>query len=294
MTSRRFFAAATASMALGMMGAASAADRPAPPSPPAPAPASAMPASGFDCLIEPWQTVELRSAVPGVIEKIFVQRGQTVQRGAPLVALASEVERTAVELARYKSQVLGPTQSAESRLDHAARKVKRRGDLAELNYGSAQEREDAEVEQAVAQADLVTAREAREVARLEYANAAAQLAQRSLASPIDGVVVDQAMYPGELADPRDNKPYILKLAQIQPLRVRLILPLAMYSRVKPGMKAEVTPEKPLEGHHAATVSVVDKVIDAASGTFQVRLELPNVAGQLPAGLKCSVSLQGLR
>jgi membrane fusion protein (multidrug efflux system) len=36
------------------------------------------------------------------------------------------------------------------------------------------------------------------------------------------------------------------------------------------------------------VTVVDKVVDAASGTFGVRLELPNPDLKLPAGLKCTV------
>ena len=40
--------------------------------------------------------------------------------------------------------------------------------------------------------------------------------------------------------------------------------------------------------HTAKVTVVDRVVDAASGTFGVRLELPNHALKLPAGLKCTV------
>ena len=32
----------------------------------------------------------------------------------------------------------------------------------------------------------------------------------------------------------------------------------------------------------------DRVVDAASGTFGVRLELPNPGYRLPAGLKCKV------
>jgi hypothetical protein len=36
------------------------------------------------------------------------------------------------------------------------------------------------------------------------------------------------------------------------------------------------------------VKVVDRVIDAASGTFGVRLELPNRNGKVPAGIRCRV------
>jgi hypothetical protein len=33
---------------------------------------------------------------------------------------------------------------------------------------------------------------------------------------------------------------------------------------------------------------VDRVVDAASGTFGVRLQLPNPGYRLPAGLKCEI------
>jgi hypothetical protein len=48
----------------------------------------------------------------------------------------------------------------------------------------------------------------------------------------------------------------------------------------------VTPEDLGTKPQAALVTVVDPLIDAASSTFGVRLELPNVARSLPAGLRC--------
>jgi membrane fusion protein (multidrug efflux system) len=38
----------------------------------------------------------------------------------------------------------------------------------------------------------------------------------------------------------------------------------------------------------ANVVIVDRVVDAASGTFGVRLTLSNPSNRLPAGLKCRV------
>ncbi|MEO7940445.1 MAG: hypothetical protein ABIR55_17585 [Burkholderiaceae bacterium] len=36
------------------------------------------------------------------------------------------------------------------------------------------------------------------------------------------------------------------------------------------------------------MQIVDKVVDSASGTFGVRLELPNPSGSITAGVKCKV------
>jgi hypothetical protein len=42
-------------------------------------------------------------------------------------------------------------------------------------------------------------------------------------------------------------------------------------------------------HYLAEVKLVDRVIDAASGTFSVRLEIPNPKHEIPGGLRCTLS-----
>ncbi len=46
----------------------------------------------------------------------------------------------------------------------------------------------------------------------------------------------------------------------------------------------------MEGSVEASVTAVDKVADAASGTFGVRLEIRNPGNRIPGGLKCKVRL----
>jgi hypothetical protein len=62
--------------------------------------------------------------------------------------------------------------------------------------------------------------------------------------------------------------------------------------VQRGDRAEVLPETP-KHKFLARVAVVDRVINAASGTFGVRLELPNEKQLVPAGAKCKVKFQTL-
>ena len=69
---------------------------------------------------------------------------------------------------------------------------------------------------------------------------------------------------------------------------RLELQERYFGRIKIGMTADVRPEAPIDGVFKAKVTVVDKVIDAASSTFGVRLEIPNRDLALPAGLRCNV------
>jgi hypothetical protein len=60
----------------------------------------------------------------------------------------------------------------------------------------------------------------------------------------------------------------------------------MFDTIRPGMRATVVPEFPGDRVHVASVTIVDRIIDAASGTFGARLDLPNPDGTIPAGLHC--------
>jgi hypothetical protein len=56
------------------------------------------------------------------------------------------------------------------------------------------------------------------------------------------------------------------------------------------MTGTVRPDLPNAQPYGATVTVVDQVFDAGSGTFGVRLALPNPGGTLSAGLRCHVAI----
>ena len=85
---------------------------------------------------------------------------------------------------------------------------------------------------------------------------------------------------------------MLKLAQVNPLKVEVIIPLNMFGTIKKGMTVQVFPEKPVGGSYKAKVVIVDPVVDSASGTFGVRLELPNKNQKIPAGLTCDAKFPG--
>ena len=122
------------------------------------------------------------------------------------------------------------------------------------------------------------------LADLELQRTLAEVALRTIKSPVNGVVVERFMHPGEF--PKQEK--ILKIAQIDPLRIEVYVPVSLLGKIAVGSTAHVKPEAPLTGEYTAKVTVVDRVVDAASGTFGVRLELPNRELKLPAGLKCSI------
>jgi hypothetical protein len=48
----------------------------------------------------------------------------------------------------------------------------------------------------------------------------------------------------------------------------------------------------VKGTFPARVIIVDRVVDAASSTFGIRLELRNPGNRIPAGIRCKVKFPG--
>ena len=115
----------------------------------------------------------------------------------------------------------------------------------------------------------------------------AMLAQKTIRSPLTGVVVDTFLDPGEYV----GEEPVLQVVQLDPLYVEAVVPAEYHGQIKAGATALVTLASPLNSSHRARVEIVDLVLDAASNTFGVRLQLDNPDYLLPAGLKCSVNFE---
>ncbi|MDT7838820.1 efflux RND transporter periplasmic adaptor subunit [Aquabacterium sp. OR-4] len=218
---------------------------------------------GHDCLVEPSLLVSVGSPVDGVLNEVLADRGDTVRKGQRLAQLQAGVEAAAVDL-------------AEARVQYGRRKVARNEGLYQKQLISAQDKDEMETEARVHEEELKRDRE--------------NLKLRSIVSPLDGVVVERKLGGGDLV--RADKSIVMKLAQLDPLHVEVVLPSEQYGAVRVGMNGRVNLSPLVSGSHSARVTVVDRVIDAASGTFGVRLQLDNPGYKIPAGIRCSVRFGG--
>lgn len=241
-------------------------------------------------MIEPAQTVELRSPVAGILQQVHARRGQLVRKGEVLVTIESSVERSAADTARFRAQAQGALQTARHKVAAGKEKARRMDELLQEEFVSAQARDDAYAEMRLAEAELTSAEEARQLAKLEHQQSVEQLNRRVLRSPFDGVVVDQYLHPGSMVDGGEGKKPILKLAQTQPLVVQAILPFDLFPEVHLGDVAMVLPEKPFAREISARIKTVDRVIDSAAGTFGVLADLDNAKQALPGGIRCRLRL----
>lgn len=245
-------------------------------------------AQTLDCLMNPYLVVAVSFSTDGVLETVTADRGDLVKEGQVLATLESSVEKSTVVLAAARARSDSGLKSNQMRLDFGVRKFQRTDEMYKKGLVPFKDLDEAETQKILGEIGLLEARENRELAELELTRARAALEQRTLRSPVTGVVVERTLSPGEFV----RGTAVVKIAQIHPLRVEVIAPVALLGKITTGMRAEVLPEAPVGGTHSALVTVVDRVVDAASGTFVVRLELPNPGYRLPAGLKCRVKFPG--
>jgi RND family efflux transporter MFP subunit len=240
----------------------------------------------FDCMISANETIEIGSSILGALESILVERSDYVEAGQTLAILESTVERAAVRVAQARADRTGELESTRVSLRLGNKRRIRALDLYEKDSISLDLREEVETQAQLAELGVQQAKENHRLAALQLEQAQATLARRTIRSPIAGVVVERLMAAGEVVDEET----ILTIAQIDPLRVEVILPTHLFGSVSPGDSVEILPEPPLDQPRIAEVALVDRMLDGASGTFGVRLLLPNPDHGLPGGLRCQARL----
>lgn len=245
-------------------------------------------ARNASCLIEANRIIKLSSQMQGVLAEVSVRRGDRVRKDQVVASLESEVEAAQVEALRLKADsdaLIASKRAATATLRDA---FERQKTLNERGAASIQQMQKSEMEYVLAAAEFEQAVLDQKLVRIDLKRAEAAFVRRSLRAPVDGVVTQVVLDPGEFADPQQMA---MEIAETAVLRVELYLPLNVYPLVKVGLPATIMPEAPIGGSYPARIVSKDGQIDSASGLFQVQFELANPDGLVPGGIRCSAQFE---
>jgi len=242
--------------------------------------------SDLDCVITPSAQVEVSAAAPGMLQEVNVDRSDRVTKGQLLAQLDSGVELAELELAQARAEMDAKIRLGQTNLRYDRRSWRRLAKLHSDNLVSAELKEEAERETNVSRWRLQDAKDLLRQRELERKRAQQVLLRRQVFSPIDGIVVQRLRHPGEYVEEQP----ILRIAQLDPLYVEAIVPMTEFGLIRKGMRANVFSFINQDQAFPAEVVVVDSVGDAASGTFGVRLTIPNPDNTIPAGVNCRVRM----
>jgi len=119
--------------------------------------------------------------------------------------------------------------------------------------------------------------------------AEAQVSYAELRSPIDGVVTDRPLFPGETA--ATGAP-VITVMDTSSLIAKLHISQAAAQQLKIGGAAELTIPG-VDDLQAATVDLISPAIDPGSTTVEVWLKLPNPGGRFKVGTPVHAIISGL-
>jgi RND family efflux transporter MFP subunit len=238
----------------------------------------------FDCLVNPSMVLKIGSPVSSTLDSVSVDRGSVVHKGQELARLETGVEAASVALRKARAESVADVVSHQAKVDAAQLEVQRAAKQTEGLTVTSQKVAELKTTLQVAQQDLAMSVLDQQMAQLELARARAELEQRIIRSPIDGVVTERLLGPGEYVHPDTH---IVSLAAIDPLFVEAYPPVRYHDAIHIGDTGTVSLDDGTT--RTAKVTVVDRVFDAGSGTFGIRLDLPNPGLALAAGTRCKLT-----
>jgi RND family efflux transporter MFP subunit len=208
---------------------------------------------------EPYKTITMSSGEQGVIAEMLVEEGSTVKKGQVLARLDTASLQAELDIAK-----------AEARLQ--ATRQKRLEELAAANRSTPEEIDRARTDATIKDA---------QVRKIE-----AQIENRTLRTPVDGVVTEIKRDPSEAVSAAN--PHVLTVVQVDKLLVNLFLPPTRAATFKAG--AQTTLRLLDEaGTVSAQVEFVSPITDSASGTVRVKFVIDNAAGQHRSGGRCTLA-----
>jgi RND family efflux transporter MFP subunit len=236
---------------------------------------------------EPVRQVELSFPEPGILRSLEVEEGDAVTEGQVLGCLDNRIYEARLKIARIRAESSAQLEAAEAELEMRSRRLAQIEALATRRSANEDELAKARADHAAADAAVRLAREEKEALGLESALIEAQIEQRTLRSPISGVVTRIYRDVGENVSQADL--VVLTLACLDPLEIVIHVETPLAQTLKPD---QVLAVREREGGLAgqASVAFISPVTEASSGTTRVRLRLPNPQGAHRSGLKYTVEM----
>ena len=258
----------------------------------------------------PYQEIEMHAKVSGYVRKINVDIGDRVKTGQVLAVLEvpelmaqlqgagagvrhsqQEVERALNEVARDQAQYAALHANSQ-RLEEANRA--RAGLIAQQELDDALAKDRASAAQVEsAKSALSAARQQLEMSQATNTQVSAMTDYTRIVAPFDGVVTWRYADTGALVQAgtsNSNSAPVVKLAQVNILRLRIPVPESLAAAVRIGEPADVTVTSSGE-HFTGHVTRFTDALDRTTRTMQVEIDVPNENYKIQTGMYADVSLQ---
>jgi membrane fusion protein, heavy metal efflux system len=229
-----------------------------------------------------YREVKVFPVVGGIVTRVHAELGTAVTRGAPLATVFS------TELAEAQTKYL----SAKAMVEADRQKLKRTQQLVEIGAASRQELEEATAVHTSHATEAEAARQRlmllgltrKQVEALKSASQA--LATVVVPAPIDGVITERAVNPGQVVAMGEALFMVTDLSEVWAVGD---LYEQDFQHVRVGSDATLTTLAYPDLTRRGRVTYIDPRVDPQTRTAKVRVEVPNPEGRLRLGMYVTVT-----
>ncbi|WP_018951762.1 MULTISPECIES: efflux RND transporter periplasmic adaptor subunit [unclassified Thioalkalivibrio] len=239
----------------------------------------------FTGSIEGADRIEITPRVGGRVAEVFVNLGDRVEPGDPLLQLdTEEFEQDVAQAAAELEVAEASLAEALASRDATRRELQRTRELRDQGIASRSELEAAETELALAQTRVTLAESQIRQRRSALRTREIQLSYTRIeAGTADSTrwVAERHVDPGTVISANDTA---LALVRLQPVRAILAVTEADYGRLSPSQGAQVYTAAYPDAGFAGTIARIAPEFRPGSRQARVEVEIPNERDQLRPGM----------
>ena len=242
-------------------------------------------------IAHPLQVAEISAAADGPLWKLFVAEGDMVAADTVMALIDNRVALASVIAAQSSADRQAMLEAANAKVSLAEQFLNRIEQAASKKAASGLEVDEAKSRLSEAKAALQEGRESQRdaIARLKIEQA--RLETYEIRAPFQGTVIKISPHLGETVS---RGAPIVKIADINRLRAELYVPLVLATSQKVGEVVELRADLPNRPLLKAKIVFIAPLVDAATHTTRVVVEIENTDKQLPAGFAVRLSQTSAR
>ena len=232
---------------------------------------------------EPIEQSIAASAEAGIVAQSSVKEGDIVKVGSPLATLNRAALLESLRIAKARAKSTARLEAAKSQLQMLTSQVEAVQSLVSGGHTSKFEVDQKQAEYTTIYAEYHAAQDELKLNRLEVARIQAQVDDRVIKSPINGVVTEIHKQLGENLS--SNEPQYATVVRVDELKVRFYLDASTLMQLTVGQQVEVLVSQNRDAN-LATVTYVSPIIDPDSGLGRIDVKIDNRDLAIQSGIIC--------